>query len=376
MSYYGTPGSTSTSGTNGSYWGGGDGGAFSSSWVTWVSLVIVAGVLLALLFSRYFYIRRAYGGKGPTLRAYFIPPKGIHIRRLGIHIRGPPPRTPREPPPSYSLATGRRRRRRNRQTVGETLGAGGTRLGDRDEDDGWDDEEAAVGGVQGRQEGLPQYSVDVALPGYATGEGSEAAMAEAERIRALGLTPVIPSAATSDNGGGDGDVLPSAAEYEAQSRAARDSPAYPPAAHLSPPSPTSLAAPTPRPSAPQRSHTARSSTFLGTLSMPSFARRAPSPSPTTPTAPSQPEPPRASTSSETLDDRASVSTAATAADRNPLGLRRNSSSASGSSGETTKELGVDGEGGKVVRSSSTVALSRGEKEDPLGVAKKEEDGSR
>ncbi|GAA5856200.1 hypothetical protein JCM9279_000935 [Rhodotorula babjevae] len=266
------------------YWGGSSG--FSSTWVTWVSVVVVAGVLVALLCSRYFYIRRFY--HRPTFRAYFVPDKGIHVKWLGIHIAGPPHRIPREPPPSYA-ATARRRRRRGRQTAGETVAEGGRRIGACDDDDGWDDldmvERGGAGGlvpaVPATLDELPRYYVDSGLPGYFGGEGDAAD--EAERIRA--------EAAAA----GESSVIPSAAEYEAAIRASRDPaaataagstaagasssagdqhpPAYPPAAHLSAPTASDVPARPARPTLPGRSSTARSALILSAF------RRAPSPAP-------------------------------------------------------------------------------------------------
>ncbi|GAA6020381.1 hypothetical protein JCM10207_002089 [Rhodosporidiobolus poonsookiae] len=325
MSWYSTP--STTADYSGTWWGqsGDSDGGFSNSWVTWVSIIIVAGVIVALLCSRFFYIRRYYP---PTWRSYFIPAKGIHIRWLGLHIRGPPARIPCEPPPSYYATTGRRRRR-NRETNGATVGAGGTRLGTRDEDDGWDDDDLAERGALGAP-ALPAYHVDIALPGYDAGDGSAAA--EAERIRAIAAADESTA------------VLPTAAEYEAQSRNARDAaaardsaaPSYPPPAHL----PSSAA---PAPSAPSRPATGRSTTARsGILSLAALPfRRAPSPSPAA-TSPTSAAHPRASTSSDTLhgddeSDRRSIASGSTSAE--PGRIRRSSSSASGSSGGT--KLGDD-----------------------------------
>ncbi|GAA6037664.1 hypothetical protein JCM8097_002274 [Rhodosporidiobolus ruineniae] len=377
-----SPSATSSgqSAGTGTYWGVGSDGNFSAAWVTWVSIIIVAGVVFALLLSRFFYIRRYYP---PTFRSYFIPSKGLHIPLLRIHIAGPPPREPREPPPSYYATTGRRRRRRHRQTVGETVGAGGTRLGGRDEDDGWDDDaqlDMAERGATGGLDMLPAYFVDVGLPGY-TGGG--AAAEEADRIRAEAATR------------GEGEVLPTAAEYEAASRSARDAsagaggegaeggaegPTYPPVAHLSSTAPS----PTSRP-APVRSLTARSTHLLSSLPLPFLgSTRAPSPSrqpsslPSTPTTES---PPRASSSSETLDSS------------RPDGVRRtrssasSSSGASGASGSTAatkrdedaksvvsggrkgKEVDLAAEGAGAGSSSSSVRLAQEEKPE----AEKEEE---
>ncbi|BGP43284.1 hypothetical protein JCM10450v2_007434 [Rhodotorula kratochvilovae] len=330
-----TPPSTSSGYTYGAgyTWGAGADGSFSSSWVTWVSVVVVAGVVVALLCSRYFYIRRFYS---PTLRAYFIPAKGVHIPWLRLHIAGPPERIPREPPPSYSAAA-RRRRRRGRQTAGETVGEGGRRVGDRDADDGWDDlslaERGSVVGVAVDE--LPRYYVDSGLPGYFGGDGDAAD--EAERIRV--------EAATA----GESSVIPSAAEYEAASRAARDPnappealPAYPPAAHLSPPGAPDV----PRPAA-MRSSTARSSLLLSAF------RRAPSPqpfalAPAVPATGAEDALPRASTSSSSLDSTTSSH------DAHP-GLRRSASTSSGSSDAT-----------KLDASTSTAASMKGKKADDEG----------
>ncbi|BGP35191.1 hypothetical protein JCM10296v2_007023 [Rhodotorula toruloides] len=315
--------SNTSYGSAGSYWGDSN-GSFSNSWVTWVSIIILAGVVVALLASRFFYIRRYYP---PTLRSYFIPAKGIRIRRLGIYIRGPPERIPREPPPSYDIAAngGRRRRRRGRQTVGEMVGEGGVRLGERDVDDGWDDLDFVERGARQVDE-LPHYTADNGLPMYTVGDGS--ASEEAERIRARAMADGLE------------DVLPTAAEYEAASRNQRDgavarteadsAPAYPPVAHL---------ADARRPPFNPRTTTARSSLLLS-----AFTRRAPSPAPSTssaahhpPTAPHPHEyPPRASTSSDTLDAPAHL----------PSTLRRSASSttstsASGSS--SSSEAGKAGE---------------------------------
>ncbi|GAA6007393.1 hypothetical protein JCM11491_004147 [Sporobolomyces phaffii] len=215
--------------------------AFTTSWITYLAIIVCAGVLVALISSRYFYIRRYY--QRPTLRAYFVPQHGIHF--LGVHVKGPPGRTIVPMMTSldevYGASAGqrgerRRRRRRNRQTVGDTLGPGGTRIGDGDDDDGWDyddaDLEAAAvagtgGGGRGERGELPQYQADSGLPAYAAPASSST------------LTPT-----TTAEG-----VLPSAAEYEAQSRGNRDGlappagvslsssagaglPTYPPLAHV------------------------------------------------------------------------------------------------------------------------------------------------
>lgn len=179
-------------------------------------LLIHASTLWILSF---FYIRRYYP---PTMRAYFVPTKGININRLGIHIRGPPARIPHENPPPYMYATefgyGRRRRRRGRQTVGDTVGEGGARIGERDEDDMFDGdltaERASISGGTApvAREPLPRYYVDAGLPMYEIGDGSAAE--EAERIRA--------EAAVAGAEGDEVDALPTAAEYEAASRAARN----------------------------------------------------------------------------------------------------------------------------------------------------------
>ncbi|BGP27484.1 hypothetical protein Rt10032_c15g5466 [Rhodotorula toruloides] len=336
--------SSTSYGTAGSYWGDAS-GSFSSSWVTWVSIIILAGVVVALLASRFFYIRRYYP---PTLRSYLIPAKGIRIRRLGIYIRGPPERIPREPPPSYDVAAngGRRRRRRGRQTVGETVGDGGVRLGERDVDDGWDDLDLVERGARPVDE-LPRYMADNGLPMYTVGNGSAAE--EAERIRARALAD------------GFEDVLPTAAEYEAASRNNRDghvapaegdstpnaAPAYPPVAHF---------ADSRRPPLNPRATTARSSLLLS-----AFTRRAPSPAPSASSAAAQHQlsaphphdyPPRPSTTSETLD----------APDHPSGALRRSASSAtSGSSssseagkagGERKKESGDAAAGGGQANSST------------------------
>lgn len=345
-----------------------------------VSIIILAGVVVALLTSRcvhrltfasslgqarsrtlvrpssrsqlsadldslarersFFYIRRYYA---PTLRSYFIPAKGIRIRRLGIYIRGPPERIPREPPPSYDIAAhgGRRRRRRGRQTVGETVGDGGVRLGERDVDDGWDDLDLVERGARPNDE-LPRYTADNGLPMYTVGDGSAAE--EAERIRARALADGLE------------DVLPTAAEYEAASRNHRDgavtrtdvrtepdgAPAYPPTVHL---------ADSRRPPLNPRTTTARSSLLLS-----AFTRRAPSPAPSTSSSPAPPRhppasprphdyPPRPSTSSDTLDSP----------DHHPAvagTLRRSASSATStltSGSSSSSEAGKAGEERKTKR---------------------------
>ncbi|GAA5862074.1 hypothetical protein JCM3774_006163 [Rhodotorula dairenensis] len=204
---------------NGSWFGGVWGGNFSTNWVTWVSIVVLVGLLIGISAARFFYIRRYYP---PTWRSYFIPAKGVHINRLGIHIRGPPPRIPREAPPPYIFATefgphARRRRRRGRQTVGETVGEGGVRIGERDQDDMWDLDVAGANGTGPAgtpglvRDDLPRYFVDGGLPMYEVGDGSAAE--EAERIRA--------EAAASGAAADELEALPTAAEYEAASWAAR-----------------------------------------------------------------------------------------------------------------------------------------------------------
>ncbi|GAA5840326.1 hypothetical protein JCM11251_006696 [Rhodosporidiobolus azoricus] len=344
MSWYAGTGSTS-----GGSWGNGD-SSVRSSWITWCSLVIVAVVVLALLVSRFFYIRRYYK---PTFRSYFVPPRGIHINWLRIHIEGPPARLPREPPPSYYQTTGQRRRRRHRQTVGDTLGAGGTRLGERDADDMWDDEQSMAemgqaGVVRRGNEMLPQYYVDLGLPQYQAGDGTAAE--EAERIRAIAAAA------------GEAEAIPSAAEYEAASRVARAAgagggggedtaadgtanPTYPPVAHLASstiPSSSSASATTPvsRPSAPLRSLTARSGNNFLSAALP-FLTRAPS-YPPPPHSPSRENSPRATALQETLEDDADGRTRPSSASEEPaatrrrpgLGLHRHSSSTSGSSSAT------------------------------------------
>ncbi|KAJ8291974.1 hypothetical protein OF846_004757 [Rhodotorula toruloides] len=339
--------SNTSYGSAGSYWGDGN-GTFSNSWVTWVSIIILAGVVVALLASRFFYIRRYYP---PTLRSYFIPAKGIRIRRLGIYIRGPPERIPREPPPSYDIAAngGRRRRRRGRQTVGETVGDGGVRLGERDVDDGWDDLDLVERGARPVDE-LPRYMADNGLPMYTVGDGS--ASEEAERIRARALADGLE------------DVLPTAAEYEAASRNQRDgadarteadsTPAYPPVAHL----PDSR-----RPPLNPRTTTARSSLLLS-----AFTRRAPSPAPSSSSAaplhpPSAPHPhdypPRPSTSSDTLDAPAHPTSALRRSASSTTSTSTSGSSSSSDAGKTgeerKKERGEDAAvGGEA--SSSTLKL--------------------
>ncbi|GAA5938475.1 hypothetical protein JCM1841_006105 [Sporobolomyces salmonicolor] len=236
---------------------------FQSSWVTWLAVIIVIGVVCALFASRFFYIRKVYHTASP--RAFFVPQKGIHVNFLRIHIAGAPARSPsvvNSTPYSISGAptARRRRRRRHRQTVGETLGAGGTRLGVRDEDDGWDDdgadeddgdEEEEVGMTEEHRRGrgtarrradedLPQYFADSGLPAYAPGPATAAPFPPP--LAARDARSALPGATAS---AGEVDVLPSAAEYEAFSRGGRDgdppssllpvtalSPTYPPPAHL------------------------------------------------------------------------------------------------------------------------------------------------
>ncbi|KPV71843.1 uncharacterized protein RHOBADRAFT_56235 [Rhodotorula graminis WP1] len=322
------------------YWGGSSG--FSSTWVTWVSVVVVAGVVVALLCSRYFYIRRFY--HRPTFRAYFVPDKGIHLKWLGIHIAGPPHRIPREPPPSYA-ATARRRRRRGRQTAGETVAEGGRRIGARDDDDGWDDldmvERGGPGGglvpaVPATLDELPRYYVDSGLPGYTGGEGDAAD--EAERIRA--------EAAAA----GESSVIPSAAEYEAAIRASRDPaaaastgaeafsndqhpPAYPPAAHLSAPTPADVPARPARPTLPGRTSTARSALLLSAF------RRAPSPSPSPDvaagaSAPADGPPHALGAPSSSSSSSATFDSAPSSPRTRPADLERSASSESTSSAST------------------------------------------
>jgi len=161
----------------------------------------------------------------------------------------------------------RRRRRRNRRTVGDTLAPGGARIGDGDEDDGWDYDDIDLergGGARGE---LPQYQADSGLPAYIA-------------------PPPIPSndatttSSTRIGGGGETDdevdVLPTAAEYEALSRGNRDGeppsilPTYPPAVHVhgAPPPPHSLLYPTETPPSFSRANSgistrSRRTTVLG-----------------------------------------------------------------------------------------------------------------
>lgn len=112
----------------------------------------------------------------------------------------------------------RRRRRRNRQTVGETLGPGGARIGDGDEDDGWDGEDGDLEaghsvGVRGERGDLPMYTADSGLPAYAAPPMS-ASTTEVNRLGRGGMTRTE----TRD----EVDALPTAAEYEALSRGNRD----------------------------------------------------------------------------------------------------------------------------------------------------------
>lgn len=69
------------------------------------------------------------------------------------------------------------------------MGEGGVRMGERDEDDAWDNE-----GTEAPKESLPTYAVDYSLPGYNPGAGA-------------------PSVAPQE-------VLPSAQAYEAATRLA------------------------------------------------------------------------------------------------------------------------------------------------------------
>lgn len=250
--------------------------------------------------------------------------------------------------------------------MGDTLGPGGARVGERDMDDGFDDdgeEEGDEVDAAERGEGrtrarapaeLPPYFVDIGLPSYKAGEEG-AAEAEAERIRNL--------AAVAGETGAGGEVVEmlTASQYEAASRGARagatttddaaqageggdDSPTYPPSAHILPPSvplPTSSVS---RPT-PQRSSTGRSLGGIGTnflSSLPAFMR--------SPTAESHPHPqphsqeqdaaqPCPSSSAETLDSSSSSSSASddrasTSTSHHHPGVKRNASTESGSTGET------------------------------------------
>jgi len=143
----------------------------------------------------------------------------------------------------------RRRRRRNRQTVGETLGEGGTRLGERDQDDQWDDDDDDLesGGGQemrerggsGPREDLPQYNVDSGLPAYAPPPPPVGFFDPASPPS--DVTPNSTTTTTRQEGQDEVDQLPTAAEYEALSRAGRDAPGatgslsiptYPPPIHV------------------------------------------------------------------------------------------------------------------------------------------------
>ncbi|GAA5903230.1 uncharacterized protein JCM6883_002735 [Sporobolomyces salmoneus] len=204
--------------------------AFTTSWITYLAIIVVAGVLVALISSRYFYIRRYY--VRPSLRAYFLPKSGIHIPFLRIHIDGAPNRTVVGTMTTldevYGASAGqrgerRRRRRRGRQTVGETLGPGGARIGERDQDDEWDEEEEIErNGAGGERGELPMYEANSGLPAYAA--------------------PPVPmttiNRTTTRQEGDEVDALPTAAEYEALSRGNRDGttnnnlPTYPPPVHV------------------------------------------------------------------------------------------------------------------------------------------------
>jgi len=229
--------------------------AFTTSWITYLAIIVVAGVLVALLSSRYFYIRRFYAS--PSFRAYFLPRNGIHIPFLRLHIAGPPARInvdelrSRGELDEYGASANqrreRRRRRRNRQTVGETLGEGGTRLGERDQDDQWDDDDDLELGGQGgggggqemrerMREDLPQYHIDSGLPAYAP-PPPPVGFFEPASSTSTSTSDTTPNLTTETD---EVDALPTAAEYEALSRVGRDAPGggslsiptYPPPIHV------------------------------------------------------------------------------------------------------------------------------------------------
>ncbi|KAM0786093.1 hypothetical protein ACM66B_006904 [Microbotryomycetes sp. NB124-2] len=227
------PSSSSTSVPGGGF-GALFGGGIPASYLTWIAIVVIVLIGCSLLVARYYYIKRFYH---PTLRSYFVPPRGLHVKWLGIHVRGPPARIPREPPPSYGFAemTGRgRRRRRDRTTVGDQIGEGGRRMGQRDEDDGFDD---ATAGTSGAADELPMYTMDTSLPAY----GSVAAEQEQRELQtALDASTTATAqpgtqTATSRLNETDGDgaiasgdeQLPSVQEYERLTRQARDNAALP-----------------------------------------------------------------------------------------------------------------------------------------------------
>lgn len=195
--------------------------------------------LFDLSSCRYFYIRRFYP---VTPRNYFIPPRGIHINWLKIHIKGPPAR--RSSPPTYGIAVieGRRARaRRDRTTRGETIGEGGARRGQRDVDDEFDGD-----GAPGVADELPMYELDSSLPAYVAPTGAEveavAARSAAAREREGGRAvesetpnggPAPDAEGTDVTSGGilaagvnasdpEDEQLPSVQDYEQQTRAARD----------------------------------------------------------------------------------------------------------------------------------------------------------
>lgn len=128
--------------------------------------------------------------------------------------------------------------------MGEGIGEGGARLGERDVDDDVDEEGRVRERHEGEGEGLPKYEVDHGLPLYGTVEGERGVVDGGGREPTTMATTEAAQATSAE------EQLPSVMEYEMASRAARQggsttttdapitattdsTPTYPPIAHLS-----------------------------------------------------------------------------------------------------------------------------------------------
>ncbi|KAM0747828.1 hypothetical protein T439DRAFT_328499 [Meredithblackwellia eburnea MCA 4105] len=162
----------------------------------YVAAAIVLSIILTLLIARYHFIKRYYP---VSPRAFFVPVRGVHLKWLGIHVNGPPPR-----PVHSSLGAGGgstfgssgaagsyyfvrgpdgvlvRRRRRDRTARGVGIGEGGEREGERDEDDLFDNEGGGCRSTEERER-LPEYRAkDTDLPPYKEEEEEEVRVEDVE----------------------------------------------------------------------------------------------------------------------------------------------------------------------------------------------------